>query len=125
MIARIFYDDLESAIQHDGLGQVDLINPRQKAQADSLVGVYLQRHLKVAVDGKIIPAEFIGYQINEDVAACYLAATTPLPRNSVEFKNDLLYHRFEKQTNILHVKIGNLKKSTKMDNPQSLFKITL
>lgn len=125
IIARIFYDDLEAALKDEGSDKIDLIKRPNGAYIDSTLSNYLQKHLKVAVDGKIISTQFIGYQIDQDVASCYIMAETAFPLKSIEFKNDLLYHKFDKQSNIMHVKLGTLKRSTKLDNPNSLFKISL
>jgi hypothetical protein len=62
--------------------------------------------------------KFVGYEIEEDVAWCYLEVQNINAVNKIEIVNQLLYRDFKSQSNIMHLKVNNIKKSTKLDNPK-------
>lgn len=122
---RIFYDDLEAALISDGSGKTDLIKPTDRTAVDSTLSRYLKRHFKIIVNGKPVSVSYLGYQIEEDVAWCFLESARVTGIKKIQFKNDMLFHHFKNQTNIMHVKIGNVKKSAKLDNPDSIVNIDI
>jgi len=116
---RIFYDDLEEALKATYTGKVDLINAPNRTELDSLLAAYLRRSFGVAVDGQPIPLRYLGYEIEDDVAWCYLEASGVPAVTSMTVDNRLLLSQFPTQSNILHVTARGKRRSTKLDNPES------
>ena len=73
--SRIFYDDLETALKDGRDLKIDLINPTDPSTVDSLLAYYFRTHFGLAVNGKPVPLHYVGYEIDEDVAWCFLEAT--------------------------------------------------
>ena len=116
---RIFYDDFETALKKtENVSSIDLINPPNKTEVDSLISRYLRRHLHLAVDGHPRNLHYIGYEIEEDVTWCYLEADEVASLQQITIDNQVLYGQFPKQSNILHVTAYGERKSTKLDNPE-------
>lgn len=117
---RIFYDDLEVALRNDAAGnnKVDLINPPDKATIDSLLAGYLRRSFRLSVDNKAISLHYLGYEIEDDVAWCYLEAEAIPSIRRMTIDNSILFRQFPKQSNIIHVTAYGERKSTKLDNPE-------
>ncbi|MGK6352515.1 DUF6702 family protein [Parapedobacter sp. DT-150] len=115
---RIFYDDLEAALKAESDSKVDLINPPDRAATDSLLAAYLQKQFKLAVNGKQVPLNYLGYEIEEDVAWCYLEAKAVPSVQRMAIDTRILYDQFPGQSNILHVTAYGKRKSTKLDNPE-------
>jgi len=116
---RIFYDDLETALKAGGGGStIDLINPVNRGQTDSLIARYLRNHLSLSVDGRPQTLRYLGYEIEDDVAWCYLEAGEITAVQRIVIDNRLLLDQFAKQSNILHVTAYGKRKSTKLDNPE-------
>lgn len=114
---RIFYDDLENALKTKYKTRVDILHPADKKAVDALVADYLSKHLTVTVDGKPVAAKYLGYEIQEEAAWCYLVAADVANVKQVQLKDDILYDEHPEQINMIHVIVGGERKSTKLDNP--------
>ncbi|CAL1520043.1 hypothetical protein MMC2321_03798 [Chitinophaga sp. MM2321] len=116
---RIFADDLENTLKAQYKASFDITKPANRAQVEGYIAEYLSRHLQITLDGKNIPLHFIGYKIEEDAVWSFLEATqVPAPKK-VAIKNDLLYAQHPSQINMMHVLIGGVRKSIKLDNPKA------
>lgn len=100
---KIFWDDMEVALENHFDEKVDFINPKDKAKLDRQVKEYLLKNNQVTVNGKLLTLNFIGFEVEEDAAWFYLeSSTTELPK-TVEVKNTVLLDDFDGQQNIVHV----------------------
>ncbi|MFC7525299.1 DUF6702 family protein [Parapedobacter sp. GCM10030251] len=116
---RIFYDDLEVALKAaEHATTIDLINPANRNETDSLIARYLRRSMNLSVNGQPQTLHYLGYEIEDDVAWCYLEATKITSVQRIAVNNRLLFDRFAKQSNILHVTANGTRKSIKLDNPE-------
>ena len=115
---RIFYDDLEAALKSGRNMKVDLMKPTDKPATDSLLAAYLRDHFRLSVNGKPSPLHYVGYEIEDDVAWCFLEADNIRVVNNIAITNRILFDQFPKQSNILHVTAYGQRKSKKLDNPE-------
>ena len=116
---RIFYDDLEVALKATGdVSTIDLINPANRNETDSLIARYLRRCVNLSVNGQPQALHYLGYEIEDDVAWCYLEAREVTSVHRIAIDNRLLLDQFDRQSNILHVTAHGIRKSTKLDNPE-------
>jgi len=115
---RMFYDDFEVELKAGDGKDVDLINPKDRAATDSLLSKYIRSHFRLAVDGKVLELRYLGYEIEDDVAWCFLEAVNIASVSKITVDNRLLFDQFPKQSNILHVTANGKRKSTKLDNPE-------
>lgn len=118
--SRLFYDDLEKALADNQNQKVDLVNPANRVMTDSLIARYLRKNLRLAINNKPVALRYLGYEIEEDVAWCFLESTEPI--SSIErmgIECELLYRQFNTQTNIFHLTVNKLRKSVKMDYPKT------
>lgn len=116
--SRIFYDDLEVALKDGRNLKIDLINPTDRPAVDSLMASYFRNYFGLAVNGKPVPLHYVGYEIDEDVAWCFLEVTDINHVERLQLDNRLLFNQFPKQSNIMHVTVHGKRKSTKLDNPE-------
>ncbi len=104
---KIFWDDLEVALSKEAGVTVDFLKPKDKAKLEGQVKAYLLKQTQVWVNGKLVPLNYLGYEVEEDAAWFYLESTaTALPK-SVEVQNTLLLRDFEGQQNIVHVYVNS------------------
>ena len=115
---RIFYDDLEDALRAGSNRQVDLVNPTDKQTIDSVLADYLLRHFRLSVDGKPVNLQYLGYEIEDDVAWCFLEAGNIREVKNITIDNRILFGQFPKQSNIMHITANGQRKSVKLDNPK-------
>lgn len=121
---RIFYDDLETALKTKYKTRVDILHPADKKTVDALVADYINKHLSINIDGKNVPLQYLGYQIEEEAAWCYLQAPDITSVKKVQVKDDILYDEHAEQINMIHVIVKEERKSTKLDNPTAVATLT-
>jgi len=115
---RIFYDDLETALKDGRNLKIDLINPEDKPAIDSLLAAYFRNHFRLSVNDNPVPLHYVGYEIDEDVAWCFIEVENIAGVKRLRIENRILFDQFPKQSNILHVTAYGERKSTKLDNPE-------
>ncbi len=71
---RIFYDDLERTLEKNNRVKIDILKPADRGKVDALISAYLQKQLQLKADGQPVNWKYLGYEIEEDAAWCYLAA---------------------------------------------------
>ncbi len=115
---RIFIDDLEDALRsHSGL-PMDLINPKDPAMAQQLVGDYLKQHFRLQVNGKAVETHYLGYEIEEDAIWAYLEVPKVRRLNSVQVQHTLFFHQFTDQLNLINVTVGDQLKSLRLQSDE-------
>jgi hypothetical protein len=108
---KIFWDDLEMAFDEKFKTKVDFLNPKNKADLEEMVKVYLLENNEIKVNGQKVSITYLGYEIEEEAAWFYLeAANVPVPKK-VEIKNEVLIQNFDGQQNIINFYLGKSPKS--------------
>jgi hypothetical protein len=104
---KIFWDDLEVALSKEAGVTVDFLKPKDKAKLEGQVKAYLLKHTQVWVNGKLVPLNYLGYEVEEDAAWFYLESAATAAPKTVEVQNTLLLRDFEGQQNIVHVYVNS------------------
>src|SRR5260221_7882238 len=63
---KIFTNDLEVVLEKGAKTKVDLSNSKEKATTDKLIDEYIERHLRLKVDGKAAGLHFVGSEKEAD-----------------------------------------------------------
>jgi hypothetical protein len=121
---RIFYDDLERTLEKNNQVKIDILKPTDRTKVDAFISAYLQKQLQLKADGQPVNWKYLGYEIEEDAAWCYLEAPLNIPPKRVEVKDAILYDAHPEQQNMVHVTIGKKRLSTKLDNPNDRYTFT-
>jgi len=115
--SKIFYDDLEAAIEKEYKVHVDILRPSDSKKVDAILADYFNKHLQLIVDGKKVQLRYLGYEIEDEAAWCYLEVQRVGKVNKIIVTNDVLFKQHPTQINMLHVIVNGIRKSTKLDNP--------
>ncbi len=114
---KIFTDDFEKTLRQNYQVHVDLLDPKDKDAMNKLVNDYVQKHLKIAIDSKVIPLKFIGFeQIEEGIYSYYQADNISSVKN-ITIIDNVLYDYKPAQFSLIHVTVNGNRKSTKLNNP--------
>jgi len=116
---KIFTDDFENALKKEYGKPVDLIKPSRKALADSLVADYLKKNLRLKANGKVLQMEFLGYENEMEAVWSYFEIKNVPAPNALEINNTILYNFLNQQINMVHATVGNVRRSGKLDYPES------
>src|ERR1700749_1888311 len=63
---KMFTNDLEAGLEKMSKVHVDLSSTKDKAASDKLIEEYVERHLRLKVDGKPVNLHFIGSEKEND-----------------------------------------------------------
>ena len=110
---RIFIDDLETALNARYEVDAQLASEQEIEESDALISKYLDTKISITINGQQRKFQFLGKEYKDDLVICYLELKEVVLSNltSIEVKNDLLTEFFEEQQNVVHLKIGDTKKS--------------
>lgn len=121
---KIFIDDFESTLKKAYNTQVDLFKTGDKSNTDQLVANYIKKHLLIRLDDKLVMIEYVGHEIEKEsgsVWSYFQVSNTPAPKK-IEFSNTLLYDSYDKEINIMHVSVGGIRKSSRVNYPEEKVK---
>jgi len=115
---KIFTDDFEKTLRQTYKGKVDLLKPKDKSAMNKLVSDYVQKHLQLKVDGKTVALQFLGYEQEEEGIISFYQANNIPGVKKIDIINNILFEYKKEQMGILHVKVNDERKSTKLINPE-------
>jgi hypothetical protein len=115
---RIFYDDLEKALDKRYKTNVNILKPVNKQQVDALISGYVKEHLKIKADNKEMLLKYVGYEIEEEAAWCYFETDKTDPVRNLYIQNNILFEQHESQVNMIHALVTGKRQSSKLDNPK-------
>jgi len=116
---KMFTNDLEAALEKMSGTRVDLSAAASKAATDKLIEAYVERHLRLRVDGKPVALHFVGSEKENDGTWSYFQVNDVSTVKKIEAVDELLYDSFNQQINIMHVTVGGQRKSTRLDYPDA------
>lgn len=114
---KVFTDDLEGALKKSLQATVDLSNAAQEERAGTLINQYMQQHLRLGVNGKVVALKFIGFEREAESVYCYFeGADVPLLKK-LDVTTSLLHDFTQDQINIIHATAGGRRQSIKLNYP--------
>ena len=99
--------------------KVDLSSVKDKAASDKLIAGYVERHLRLKVDGKPVLLHFVGSEQENDGTWSYFQVNDVSSVKRIDVVDELLYDSFNQQINIMHVTVGGQRKSFRLDYPEA------
>src|SRR6476469_3105409 len=100
---KLFFDDLEVAIEKENNVKIDILNPKDKTLINKLIASYLSQHFIVKVNSQNLPIIYVGYEIQGDAAWCYLEANKVEKVNNLEIFDNVFYEIQDSQIHMLNV----------------------
>jgi hypothetical protein len=114
---KIFTNDFETVLEKVAGAKVDLSSVKDTATSDKLIAGYVERHLRLKVDGKPVQLHFVGSENENDGTWSYFQVNDVPAVKRIDVVNELLYDGFPQQINIMHVTVGGQRQSTRVDCP--------
>lgn len=116
---KVFTDDLETAIQPKGTEPLRLGTEREDPRGKILIGAYINRNLRVKVDGAPVVLTFLGKEMEADATWCYFESAPIGKFSKLDVTNTLLIDLFDDQVNIIHLKRDGKTKAGMTNRGQS------
>ena len=111
---KIFTDDFEKTLRAAYKTHIDLLDEKIKPSMDKFVNDYVQRHLKIVVDGKIVALKYLGFEkIDEGIYSYYQADNIITPKK-IEVTDNVLLEFNSQQMNLVHITVAGERKSAKL-----------
>ncbi|OOQ59936.1 DUF6702 family protein [Mucilaginibacter pedocola] len=117
VILTIFTDDMESALAKQFNTRTDLTKPDQHAAMDELIKKYVSAHLQLKTGGAALPLNYLGYEINKEAINVYLESAKITAPKKIDADVTLLRNLYDDQLNIVHMTVGGVRKSGRLDPP--------
>lgn len=108
---RIFTDDLEAGIESDTKVNLRLATEDEHAEADRYIQEWIQKDFKMKVNGEEQRWNYIGKEVDFDVAWIYLEIEQVTDPKTIQIQNSLLLRLYQEQVNMVHLKVAGEQKS--------------
>lgn len=101
MTIKLFTDDLEKALEMEGVERLLLGDEAESEKADHYLNAYIQKRFEVESQEESVNWTFIGKEVEMDVTWCYLESDSIAPVEELKFESHLLTDVFDDQQNII------------------------
>lgn len=116
---RMFSNDLEDALLKSTGKRIDLLNPKNQAEADTVLFQYIKQRFSIKVNSTHLQLKYLGYEKEDESIWAYMEIkSVKLPKH-VSINTRLLYDYLPNQTIIVHCDVNSTKKSSKINNPDT------
>lgn len=106
IISRVFIDDLEDVLSKRYQREIKLSYKKDLKANKAIIGKYLDKKLKISVEGSPRELKFLGSKFDADQIVLFVESPNVESFNKVEVENLILTDLFDSQKNIVHVKKG-------------------
>jgi hypothetical protein len=125
IIVRIFTDDLELEIRREkNMPELDILEPVKSLKSEDLFAEYLNKHLKLKVNGSDRKLEYLGYEVEAGAVISYVLVREVAEIKEIEIMNDILLREFDDQVNLVHITIDGDISTMKFVRNQEISKRT-
>ncbi|WP_310992572.1 DUF6702 family protein [Aequorivita marina] len=118
VIAKIFTDDMEDALQLKYDPSISLDTKKETKAANADLQRYLLQKIKIKVNGKPVQLQYIGKEYETDMVVAYMEVTNVMDLKTIEIENKVLMEVFSEQKNIVHFKTSENRRSLILDRDE-------
>lgn len=116
--SKLFIDDLENALQKSNHIKYDLSKSAEKVAVQRAVLSYVNQHLQLYINNKLVVLNFLGFETENDVIWIYLESKlVEKDLKNAKVTNSLLYDFTSEQTNLIQFKWNNKNFTEKLNFP--------
>jgi hypothetical protein len=116
---KMFLDDTETTLKKQYNIPVELTNPKDPKKAQQMVSDYVKKHMQLKVDGKAVPLEFVGFEVEGASIWTYFQVNNISSLHKIDINTNILYEMYDTQISIVHAQVAGNKKSTRVTNPET------
>lgn len=117
VICTVFTDDFEVALEKQFHSKADLSRPDMHNAMDILVKNYLNSRLQIKTGTTPLTLNYLGFEINREAVNIYLESGKTAVPKKIAADVSLLHNVYDDQLNIVHMTVGGIRKSAKLDYP--------
>ena len=117
--ARLFIDDLEKALYKKHNKHIYITTKDEIAEANTLIANYLSEKLKIKINNKSQPLQFLTKEQEDNIVICYLKIPFKDNIKDLEITNTVLSDIFKEQQNLVHLNLNSNKKTLLFTNTET------
>lgn len=114
---KFFADDFEQTLEKAYKTQLNISSDKDKASFDKIIPDYIAKHFALAVDGKPVKLNYVGYEKEKESVYCYFELTNTPTVKRIDLTSNLLYELTQEQINIIHITVNGKRQSSKLSYP--------
>jgi len=111
IITRIFYDDLQRALQERYDPDIQVDETYDQDKLNKVINRYLSQKFIVKINGEQHEINYLGHEDDNDYVVCYIEVKHIQNIESLSVENTVLMDVFPEQKNVVHLHVGDTKKS--------------
>jgi hypothetical protein len=115
---KFFADDFEHVLEKTFNARLDITTDKDKTSFDKHIPDYIQKHLALSADGKVLQLNYVGFEKEKESVYCYFEVTNISSVRKLDITNNLLYDLTKEQINIMHVTVNEKRQSAKLSYPE-------
>lgn len=116
---RIFTDDFESTINKNYKQELDISKSKDRPAFDKFIPDYMNRHVSLAVDGKTVAPQYVGFEVEKESVYVYFEVKGIAALKQLNITDKLLHDYTPEQINIIHATVNGKRQSQKLNYPES------
>ena len=117
IICTIFTDDFEAALIKQYHAKTDLNKAEMHTAMDMLIKKYITSNLQIKTGAAPLNLSYVGFEINKEATDVYFETEKIPAVKKIDVDVSLLHNLFDDQINIVHITVGGVRKSEKLDYP--------
>ncbi|MEM0518516.1 MULTISPECIES: DUF6702 family protein [Aequorivita] len=118
IIAKIFTDDIEDALQQRYDSSLSLDTEKETPTTNEVLQNYLLEKIHIKVNGSAVKLNYLGKEYDTDMLVAYLEVVDLKELKTIEIENKVLLEMFSEQQNIIHLKTPTTRRSLILDNDE-------
>lgn len=111
IISRVFIDDMEKLLKERYSKELFLTKKEEHPSADEYLEKYLGQKLRISINGKSYPLNYLGKKYENDILVLFLEVEKVSPLQIITVQNGVLTEVFPEQKNVVHVEYEGVTKS--------------
>ncbi|WP_460679925.1 DUF6702 family protein [Mucilaginibacter koreensis] len=119
VICTIYTDDFETALGRQYKTHTDLTKPEMHKAMDALIKNYIGSHVILKAGTAAVPLNYLGYEIEREAVNVYLESNAISSPKKLIADISLLHNLYDDQINIVHMTVNKVRKSEKLDYPNT------
>ena len=122
MVSRIFTDDLEELLRTRYNVNLKLDEAHNSERNEKLIKKYILNQWLIKNRNRVLELNYLGHQYDIDQIKIFIEASLISHPDSLFFENKTLFDFTSEQQNLIHVKVGDQRKSLLMfpENPNGV-----
>lgn len=117
---KVFIDDFEKKLEELNDADLEIGLPKEHAQCDDYIRVYVEQKFKMKVNGKPVQGNWVGKEADGAALWIYMEYPNIKKIKNIELENRILFGAFKDQKNLVHFNYKGIKRSLVLNKEEAV-----